>query len=163
MTTHIDGDQDALFLARAIELSRGAVTGHEGGPFGAVIVKDGKIVGEGWNRVLADRDPTAHAEVTAIRAACAALGTHDLHGAVLYTSCEPCPMCLASAMWARVDRVVWAAEREDAAMVGFDDAKIYEEIALKPEERSLPFKRMMRPEAREVFLAWGARDDKTIY
>lgn len=156
-------DHDATFLSRAVELSRGALTGNDGGPFGAVIVKDGRIVGEGWNRVLVDKDPTAHAEVTAIRAACRALDTHDLHGAVLYTSCEPCPMCLASAMWARVDRIVWAAEREDAAGVGFDDAVIYEQIPLPADERALPVTRLMRDEARAVFRAWGARGDRTLY
>lgn len=158
-----DAKDDERFLRRAIELSRKGVTELAGGPFGAVIVKDGRIVGEGWNRVLELHDPTAHAEVTAIRSACAALGTHALTGAVLYTSCEPCPMCLSSALWARVNRMVWANSRQDAAAIGFDDAVLYREVALPPEERAVPFSRMLADEARAVFDAWFARNDKTLY
>jgi guanine deaminase len=163
MTSAVAIDEDERFLRLAIELSRKGVTGAAGGPFGAVIVKDGVVVGEGWNQVLASHDPTAHAEVTAIRAACARIATHVLAGCVLYTSCEPCPMCLASALWARVDRIVWANTREDAAAIGFDDAVIYEQVALPPERRSLPFRRLLGAEAKAVFTAFDAKAGKVMY
>ena len=156
-------DQDEIFLRQAIELSRRNMTGQAGGPFGAVVVKDGKIVGEGWNRVTETHDPTAHAEVSAVRDACARLGTHALDGAVLYTSCEPCPMCLATAYWARLARIVWGNTREDAAAIGFDDAFLYREVALPPDQRALPVRVLLRDEARAVFASWAARSDKIMY
>jgi guanine deaminase len=162
-TTGADSADDARFLRHAIELSRKGVTQSEGGPFGAVVVSGGHVVGEGWNRVLERHDPTAHAEVTAIRDACANLGTHSLAGATLYTSCEPCPMCLASALWARVDRIVWGNGRADAQAIGFDDSYFYEQVALPPERRDVPSKQMLREEARAVFDAWFARADRTVY
>jgi tRNA(Arg) A34 adenosine deaminase TadA len=134
-----------------------------GGPFGAVVVKDGRIIGEGRNNVVPGRDPTLHAEVVAIRAACAALGTHDLTGAVIYTSCEPCPMCLAAIWWARIGEIVFANDRQDAAAIGFDDAAIYEEVARPLETRALPIRRLLASEAIEAFRLWEAKPDKVAY
>ena len=151
------------FMRRAIALSREHMEAGHGGPFGAVVVKDGRIVGEGWNRVTSANDPTAHAEVMAIQEACRTLGTHELGGAVIYTSCEPCPMCLGAIYWARLDRVYFGNSRTDAASISFDDARLYEEIAAPPEERSLPMVPMMRDEALEVFDAWRAKPDKQTY
>jgi guanine deaminase len=156
-------DQDEIFLRQAIDLSRRNMAGQAGGPFGAVVVMDGKVVGQGWNRVTETHDPTAHAEVSAIRDACTRLGTHALEGAVLYTSCEPCPMCLATAYWARLARIVWGNTREDAAAIGFDDAFLYSEVALPPEKRALPTRVLLRDEARAVFASWAARPDKVMY
>ncbi|QDJ09412.1 Guanine deaminase [Roseomonas mucosa] len=149
-------------MRRAIALSRENIeTG--GGPFGAVIVKDGRIVGEGANRVVPDGDPTAHAEVTAIRDACRRLGTHDLSGAVLYTSCEPCPMCLSATWWARIGEIAYGNGRADAAVIGFDDAAIYDEVARPIGERRLPLRRFMAEEAITTFRAWAAKADKVPY
>jgi tRNA(Arg) A34 adenosine deaminase TadA len=134
-----------------------------GGPFGAVIVKDGRIVGEGWNRVTSTNDPTAHAEVVAIREACRALGTFKLDGAVLYTSCEPCPMCLAATYWARIGRIVYANSRADAAAIGFDDDFLYREIPLPLEARSIPIVRALAGEAIRVFEDWAAKPDRIAY
>ena len=119
----MSGTEDERFMRRAVELSREGMEQGAGGPFGAVIAKDGRAVGEGWNHVTSGNDPTAHAEVVAIRAAAAALGTPDLSGCTLYASCEPCPMCLAAALWARIDRVVYGASHADAALSGFDEAE----------------------------------------
>jgi tRNA(Arg) A34 adenosine deaminase TadA len=154
---------DETFLRRAIELSRGNAVSAEGGPFGAVVVRDGEIVGEGVNRVTTDHDPTAHAEMVAIREACARLGTHDLSGAVVYTSCEPCPMCLTAILWARIDRMVYANTRADAAEIGFDDAWFYEQVALPIGERALPAVNLLRDEARAVFRQWYENPDKNPY
>lgn len=162
MTTTTQAD-DERFLRQAITLSAKGVFGSDGGPFGAVVVRDGKTIGEGWNRVLEAHDPTAHAEVTAIRAACEALGTHVLEGATLYTSCEPCPMCLATALWARIGRIVWGNNRADAAAIGFDDSFFYEQVALPPEKRAVPSKQMLADEARAVFDAWFAKPDRILY
>src|SRR5919107_4408520 len=129
---------DQRYLARAVALSREHMERDAGGPFGAVIVRDGKVLAEGWNRVTSTNDPTAHAEVTAIRRACEAVQDFSLPGATLYTSCEPCPMCLASAYWARVSRIVYANTREDAAAIGFDDRLIYDEIPKPVTERLIP-------------------------
>jgi guanine deaminase len=123
-------------MRRAIALSRQGMEGGAGGPFGAVVALDGKVIAEGWNQVTSANDPTAHAEIVAIRRACAALGRFELRGAVLYTSCEPCPMCLAAAWWARVDAVVFGNAREDAAAIGFDDQVLYDEVVEAP--RSAP-------------------------
>lgn len=156
-------DQDEIFLRQAIALSRHNLQGQAGGPFGAVVARDGAVLGEGWNRVLETGDPTAHAEVVAIRAACARLGRPDLTGAVLYSSCEPCPMCLAAAHWARLSRIVWGCGRQDAAAIGFDDDLIYRQIALPMERRQMPCRQMLRDEARAVFEAWVARPDRRLY
>ena len=142
------------FMRRAIALSHESVRARRGGPFGAVVVADGRIVGEGWNRVTSDLDPTAHAEVVAIRAACAALGRFDLRGCEIYTSCEPCPMCLSAIYWARLDRLYFAAGREDAAEIGFDDAFLYREISLATTQRRLPSVQALRDEARAMMLPW---------
>jgi tRNA(Arg) A34 adenosine deaminase TadA len=154
---------DAPFLREAIRLSRVRMREGRGGPFGAVVVRDGSILARGWNAVTSSVDPTAHAEVVAIRRACRKLGSHSLAGCVLYASCEPCPMCLAAAYWARVDRIVFAATREDAARAGFDDALIYREVPLAPEARSLPMSRLLGEEAAAVFEEWLAKSDRVPY
>ena len=150
-------------MRHAIARSRRGMEGGAGGPFGAVVVKDGQVVAEGWNQVTSTNDPTAHAEVVAIRRACTALGRFDLRGAVLYTSCEPCPMCLSAAYWARLDAVVFGNAREDAAAIGFDDQFLYDEVAKPIEARSLPIRRLLAAEALEVFAAWAQKPDKVPY
>ena len=150
-------------MRRAIALSVAMMRANRGGPFGAVIVKDGEVVAEGFNRVTSDNDPTAHAEVTAIRAACAALGSFSLEGCDIYTSCEPCPMCLAAIYWARLGRIYYANTREDAARIGFDDDRIYREIALSPDRRSVPMIRMLAEPAAEAFREWEEKPDKLRY
>ena len=153
---------EAGFMRRAIALScQGVAEG--GGPFGAVVVRDGRIIGEGRNGVVPTRDPTAHAEVVAIRAACAAVGTHDLSGAVIYTSCEPCPMCLGAVWWARIREIVYANDRADAAAIGFDDAAIYEEVARPLHARALPLRRLLAAEGIAAFQLWEAKADKVRY
>jgi tRNA(Arg) A34 adenosine deaminase TadA len=154
---------DQRYLARAVALSREHMNDGAGGPFGAVIVRDGEVLAEGWNRVTSTNDPTAHAEVTAIRRACEAVGDFALHGATLYTSCEPCPMCLASAYWARVSRIVYANTRQDAAAIGFDDSLIYDEIPKAVEERIIPMDHLPSLEARAVFDAWADKPNKVSY
>lgn len=154
---------DQRHLARAIELSRKHMNHGAGGPFGAVIVRDGKVLAEGWNCVTSTNDPTAHAEVTAIRRACEAVGDFALPGATLYTSCEPCPMCLASAYWARIARIVYANTREDAAAIGFDDSLIYDELAKPIAERIIPMDHLPSFEAKAVFDAWADKPDKVRY
>lgn len=151
------------FMRRAIELSREHMEAGHGGPFGAVVVKDGVIVGEGWNQVTSANDPTAHAEVMAIRAAGQNLGTHDLSGAVIYTSCEPCPMCLAAIYWARLGCIYYANSRDDAAAIGFADSHLYEEIATPLERRSIRMVCMMGEEAFRVLDSWLAKPDKRPY
>ena len=151
------------FMRRAIDLSRIHMEAGEGGPFGAVVVKDGHILGEGWNRVTSTCDPTAHAEVVAIRDACGRLGTFTLKGCEIYTSCEPCPMCLSAIYWARLDRIWFANGRADAAAIQFDDEWLYREVALPMTDRSLPAVELMRDEALAVFRAWDAKVDKTRY
>jgi guanine deaminase len=150
-------------MRHAIALSRRGMEGGAGGPFGAVVVKDGQVVAEGWNQVTSTNDPTAHAEVVAIRRACAALGRFDLRGATLYTSCEPCPMCLAAAYWARLDAVVFGNARDEAAAIGFDDQFLYDEVAKPIEARALPIRRLLAAEALEVFAAWAEKPDKVPY
>lgn len=150
----VEGMDDDDLLRRAIHLASAHSAGGDNGPFGSVVAREGEIVGEGWNRVVELRDPTAHAEVMAIRDACDRLGTHDLAGCVLYTSCEPCPLCLAAAYWARIERVVYAASRSDAAAAGFDDEHIYEEIARPWEARRVPGEQRLGAEGRAVLEAW---------
>jgi tRNA(Arg) A34 adenosine deaminase TadA len=151
------------FLRRAIALATENVTSGRGGPFGAVIVREGKIVGEGANSVTATNDPTAHAEVNAIRAAAKALGTFTLAGCELYTSCEPCPMCLAASYWARLDAVYYGASAADAARAGFDDAFLYAEFKRDQAERTLPAAQMLGDEAWASFAAWIVSDIKIAY
>ncbi len=153
----------AVFLKRAIELSHiGSSAGH-GGPFGAVVVKDGVIIGEGFNRVTSSNDPSAHAEVVAIREACNFLNNFQLTGCIIYASCEPCPMCLGAIYWARPEKVFFANTRFDAADAGFDDAFIYEEILLQPENRKIPMEHAPQKEALKVFNEWKINPDKTVY
>lgn len=149
-------------MRRAIELSVLSVD-HGGGPFGAVIARDGEIVAEGSNNVTIDIDPTAHAEVSVIRRACKELGTFDLSGCEIYTSCEPCPMCLGAIYWARLDRIYYACDRKDAAAIGFDDDFIYEEIALPLGERRKRIEPLLRDEGLEAFRKWDEKADKTTY
>ena len=149
-------------LARAIEWALRSVQ-LGGGPFGAVVVHENRIVGEGHNRVTLDLDPTAHAEVVALRAAATTLGRFDLHGCVLYSSCEPCPMCLGAAHWSRVDRVVFAADRHDAARAGFDDAELYEELQRELSERRLPLEQRLAEAGRTPFEAWAQHAGRTAY
>lgn len=154
---------DTQFLREAIRLSRTRMRQGRGGPFGAVVAKDGVLVARGWNAVASSLDPTAHAEIVAIRRACRKLGTFRLAGCVLYSSCEPCPMCLAAAYWARVDRLVYAATRDDASRAGFDDALIYRELPLAPEARSLHTDHLLRTEAVAVLEEWLAKPDRVTY
>jgi tRNA(Arg) A34 adenosine deaminase TadA len=154
---------DETFLREAIRLAHDRAAAGFGGPFGAVVVRGGRIVARGWNRVTAANDPTAHAEVVAIRRACSRLRSFSLTGCTLYASCEPCPMCLGAAYWARIDRLVFAAGRLDAAAAGFDDAFIYDELPLGPLERSLPSTQLLRDEAIGVFDAWLANPDRIPY
>lgn len=156
-------DSDSTFLREAIRLSREHMLEGHGGPFGAVIVRDGAILASGWNQVTTANDPTAHAEVVAIRLACQATGSPHLPGSVLYSSCEPCPMCLAAAYWSRVDRLVFAASREDAASGGFDDLLLYEEIALPIMKRKLHTTQQLRDEARPIFTEWLHKADRVNY
>jgi tRNA(Arg) A34 adenosine deaminase TadA len=151
------------FMRRAIALSFEQMQAGNGGPFGAVIVRDGRIIAEGHNQVTSANDPTAHAEVVAIRRACAALGRFDLRGATIYTSCEPCPMCLAAIYWARLDGIYYANDREQAAAIGFDDAFLYREVMRPIAERSIPMSRLLGEEARHAFVAWSERLDKVVY
>ncbi|HSK38509.1 MAG TPA: nucleoside deaminase [Arenibaculum sp.] len=151
------------FMRRAIGLSREKMQDGVGGPFGAVVVRDGEIVGEGWNQVTSANDPTAHAEVVAIRDACGRLATFSLRGCVIYTSCEPCPMCLSAIYWARLDAIYYANTQKDAAAIGFDDAFLYREVALPAERRTLSGIRLLGDEARAVFEEWAAKPDRIPY
>ena len=150
-------------MTRAIELAIGNVRSGHGGPFAAIVVKDGSIIAEGVNQVTSTNDPTAHAEVTAIRAACRALGSFQLHGCEIYTTCEPCPMCVGAIYWARPDRVYFGGRAEDAAAAGFDDAFIHQQLALGPEQRKLPFIPLMRDAALACFRAWADQPDRINY
>ncbi len=149
-------------MQRAIDLSVANVT-NGGGPFGAVIVKDGKVIAEGVNRVTANNDPTAHAEVTAIRAACQRIGNFKLDGCEIYTSCEPCPMCLSAIYWAGIRHIYYGGTKKDAERIGFGDNFIYEEIARPYSERSIPTEQMMNEEAQAAFRAWEEKADKIEY
>lgn len=151
------------FMARAIELSIENVRSGRGGPFGAVVVRDGAIVGEAANRVTLTIDPTAHAEVLAIREACKKLNAFHLQGCEIYASCEPCPMCLGAIYWARLSRVYFANADADAARIGFDDSLIYRELAQPHSQRKIPMTQIMREEALEAFRAWENKADKIAY
>jgi guanine deaminase len=154
---------DQAFMARAIELSIANVRSGNGGPFGTVIVKDGAVLAEAANQVTATNDPTAHAEVVAIRKACAKIGFFELKGCELYTSCEPCPMCLGAIYWARIDRVYFGCLAGDAAKVGFDDSAIYGEFTQPHAEREIPMISMMREKALAAFRAWEENPGKVRY
>ena len=149
-------------MRRAIELSIESVK-NGGGPFGAVIARGGEIIAEGSNCVTIDNDPTAHAEVSTIRKACRKLNTFDLSGCEIFTSCEPCPMCLGAIYWAHLDKIYYANDRKDAADIGFDDDFIYKEFALKPQYRKKPSEILLRDEAIKAFDAWRMKTDKTEY
>jgi guanine deaminase len=153
----------ADFMRRAIALSYDMMAQNKGGPFGAVIVKDGEILAEGFNQVTSANDPTAHAEVTAIREACRKLGTFTLEGCEIYTSCEPCPMCLSAIFWARIERIYYANTRADAARIGFDDDEIYHEVARPLSDRKVPNEQLLADEGRAAFDAWEAKPDKILY
>ena len=156
-------EDDRRHLLRAVALAREHMEAGEGGPFGAVIVRHGRLLAEGWNQVTSSNDPTAHAEVVAIRRACRAVDTFALEGAVLYASCEPCPMCLAAAYWARLSRVVYASTRDEAAAAGFDDAFIYDEMPKAPDRRLMPMQHAPVEEARAVFAEWMKKADRIAY
>lgn len=147
----------------AVELSREGMEKGEGGPFGAIVVRGEEIVGRGWNSVLALNDPTAHAEVTAIRDACSKLNTFQLHDCEIYTSCEPCPMCLGAIYWARPQRVYFANTKEDAAAIDFDDSFIYREIQVPHADKKIPFIAFPSDAARQVFKDWQVKGDRTLY
>ncbi len=150
-------------MREAIRLSREKMRRNAGGPFGAIIVRRGKIVGRGWNRVTSANDPTAHAEIMAIRKACRCLKTFRLDDCELYTSCEPCPMCLAAGYWARLRKIYYANTRRDAAKIGFDDSWLYRELALPVSRRKIPMKQLLRKDALEVFTEWKNKPDKIRY
>ena len=150
-------------MREAIRLAEDGMQANRGGPFGCVIVRHGEIVGRGQNRVTSSNDPTAHAEVTAIRAACAQLGTFQLADCELYTSCEPCPMCLSAIYWARIPAVFYGNTRADAAAIGFDDDFIYQQVPLPPEKRAIRMTPLLREEALAGFKAWAAKPDKVRY
>lgn len=151
------------FMLRAIELSRINMQAGAGGPFGAVIVKDGKIIGEGWNKVTSSNDPTAHAEVVAIRNACENAKDFNLDGAEIYTSCEPCPMCLSAIYWARIGKIYYANTRKDAANIDFDDDFLYQEIPKDLKDRKVPMAQCAHEEALDVFKEWQNKVDKVPY
>jgi guanine deaminase len=152
-----------LFMARAVQLSLENVRSGRGGPFGAVVVRNGNIIGEGTNQVTSTNDPTAHAEMLAIREACKKLGAFSLQSCEIYTSCEPCPMCLGAIYWAHLGRIYFANGAVDASKIGFDDALIYREIARPPSQRKIPMIQLMRDEALAAFREWEAKPDKTAY
>ncbi len=156
-------ERDKKFMRRAIELSARGMNAGKGGPFGAVIVKKGEIIAEGSNEVTSSLDPTAHAEVVAIRKACEVLNSFQLDGCTIYTSCEPCPMCLGAIYWARPEKVYFACTREDAARIDFDDDFIYQEISRPISEREIPFENALRDEALAVFNDWENKSDKLPY
>jgi tRNA(Arg) A34 adenosine deaminase TadA len=157
-------NNDDEYMERAIELARNSMEQNTGGPFGAVVVLDNKIIGEGKNLVTSQNDPTSHAEINAIREACRHLGRYSLDGAVLYTSCEPCPMCLGAIYWARISKVVYAATREDATKIGgFDDDHFYEEINASWEERKIDYGQVLRLKSQKLFEAWRKKNNKQLY
>lgn len=158
-----DREHIEKFMKRAIELARINITANNGGPFGAVVVRDGQIIGEGSNMVTSSNDPSAHAEIVAIREACKHLGDFQLKGCEIYASCEPCPMCLGAIYWARPDKVYFAASSRDANRAYFDDSYIYQECQKKAGERKIPFVQILREDAIDVFLEWLENDKKIPY
>jgi guanine deaminase len=156
-------EQDKIFMREAIALSLEGMQKGEGGPFGCVIVKNGVVVGRGNNRVASTNDPTAHAEVVAIRNACQNLNSFQLDGCTVYTSCEPCPMCLGAIYWARPERIVYACTRKDAADIDFDDDFLYQELVAPMNERRIPILPLLREEGLVAFKEWQAKRDKIVY
>jgi len=155
--------REEKFMMEAIQLSHHSMTNNEGGPFGCIVVKDDVIIGRGNNKVISSNDPTAHAEVTAIRDACKNLGSFRLEDCEIYTSCEPCPMCLGAIYWARPKIVYFANTREDAANIGFDDSMIYDEMVKELKHRKIPVRSIGRAKALKVFEAWKQKGDRTLY
>lgn len=153
----------SIFMQKAVDYAIDGMDNNGGGPFGCVIVKDGEIIGKGNNRVTSNNDPTAHAEVTAIRDACKNLNSFQLEGCIVYTSCEPCPMCLGAIYWARPEKVFFGSSKTDAAKIGFDDDFIYKELPLPYDKRSIPFEQLDRDNALKPFKLWEEKEDKTAY
>lgn len=151
------------FLDRAIELAVTSVSHEKGGPFGAIIVQNNRIIATGYNQVTAHNDPTAHAEIVAIRAACQKLQSFQLTDCILYTSCEPCPMCLGAIYWARLAKIFYAGSRQQAAAAGFDDSFIYQQVATAPADRTIPMLRIERPETQKPFILWNNLEDRIEY
>lgn len=156
-------EKDKVFMDRAIALAQVAIDTGMGGPFGCVVVKNGEIIAEGHNRVTGTNDPTAHAEVVAIRKACEVLESFQLEGCTIYTSCEPCPMCFGAIYWARPDAVFYGCTRQDAAEIDFDDQFIYDELDKEMGDLKIPFKNIMRSDARVIFERWIQKSDKLQY
>ena len=156
-------EQNKIFMAEAIRLAGDNVHNSDGGPFGAVVVKDGKVIGKGGNKVTVNNDPTAHAEIVAIREAARNIGSFDLSGCEIYASCEPCPMCLGAIYWARIDKLYYAATKDDAAKANFDDSFIYAEIAKPKDQRQLQSVQLMREDAVKVFDEWIETENKITY
>ena len=154
---------DQELMTEAIHLAKENMVDREGGPFGAIIARDGVIVARGWNRVTSSNDPTAHAEIVCIRNACAALKSFDLTGYELFINCEPCPMCLAAAYWARLERIIYGADHNDAAAIGFADGFIYAEMALDKDKRSVQMQQLMAQEARDGLMLWLDMENKVLY
>jgi guanine deaminase len=152
-----------FFMKEAIKLAQIHMEALDGGPFGAVIVRNGEIIAKGWNRVTSSNDPTAHAEIVCIRNACAILQTYDLSGCEIFINCEPCPMCLAAAYWAGIEQITYAADHNDAAAIGFDDAFIYKELQSNAADRKIRMTQMMRDEALATFTLWTQLEDKVTY
>lgn len=157
------GTNDEKFMRRAIEIAADGLGSNRGGPFGAVIVHGDEVIGEGCNQVTSTNDPTAHAEIVAIRAACSELGSFQLSGCRIYTTCEPCPMCLGAIYWARPDALFFACTREDAAEAGFDDEMIYREINSTLDKRRIATRSLLRDEASELFHKWQEKEDRIEY
>ncbi len=155
--------RDSYFMQRAIDLAEKGINSNSGGPFGAVVVKDDKIIAEGFNKVTSTNDPTAHAEIVAIKEACKKLDSFQLDDCIIYTSCEPCPMCLGAIYWARPKQVFYACNRDDAAMIDFDDQFIYDELKKQISHRQIDFKSLMRLDALKIFKKWNEKIDKIEY
>ena len=156
-------ERDRYFMQKAIELAENGMNSNSGGPFGAVIVKNDRIIAEGYNKVSSENDPTAHAEIVAIREACKKLNSFQLDDCIIYTSCEPCPMCLGAIYWARPKKVFYACNREDAAQIDFDDQFIYDEFEKKMEDRHIIFSKLMREDALQTLNKWKTKENKTKY
>ena len=156
-------ESDKKFMRAVIHLAEEGMKSNSGGPFGAVVVKNGEVIAGGYNRVTSDNDPTAHAEIIAIREACKKLGSFQLDDCTIYTSCEPCPMCLGAIYWARPQKVFYACTREDAALADFDDQFIYDELNLEIDERKIEFENLLREEGLHLFGYWKEKIDKTEY
>ncbi len=156
-------EKDSYFMQKAIDLAQIGVTSNSGGPFGAVIVKDNKIIAEGYNKVTSTNDPTAHAEIVAIKKACKKLNSFQLEDCIIYTSCEPCPMCLGAIYWARPKKVFYACNRDDASVIDFDDQFIYDELKKQINDRQIEFNNIMREDGLKVFKNWNDKPDKIKY